>query len=164
MQERSRNLQWEAVSGVWRRRPQRSGVVRGGGPPRVSPFWGTPYYEEKSYLYWFVVKISFPFSFGTKTNQFSGKDLFVFVLDFTFLGRKRTNLTAMTFFCFCFSIFTYFRIEKGWHHEILPLLLPSLATPLPHRLKILHFFFHNQLNFRAILIKNNAFKTWHRNS
>ena len=32
----------------------------------------------------------------------------------------------------------------------------------PQRLKILHFF-QKYLNFRAILIKNNAFKTWHRN-
>ena len=24
-------------------------------------------------------------------------------------------------------------------------------------------FLHNELNFRAILIENNAFKTWHRN-
>ena len=31
----------------------------------------------------------------------------------------------------------------------------------PPTLEILHFA--KQLNFKAILIKNNAFKTWHRN-
>ena len=34
--------------------------------------------------------------------------------------------------------------------------------PSPQRLKILRFF-KKKLNFSAILIKNNAFKTWHRN-
>ena len=33
----------------------------------------------------------------------------------------------------------------------------------PQRSKILRFFFQKQRNFRARLIKNNAFKTWHRN-
>ena len=33
----------------------------------------------------------------------------------------------------------------------------------PQRLKILHFFFKNNLILGAILIKNHAFKTWHRN-
>ena len=33
----------------------------------------------------------------------------------------------------------------------------------PQRSKILHFFCKNNLIFRAIVIKNIAFKTWHRN-
>ena len=32
----------------------------------------------------------------------------------------------------------------------------------PQRSKILHFL-QNELNFKAILIENNAFRTWHRN-
>ena len=32
----------------------------------------------------------------------------------------------------------------------------------PQRSKIFHFL-QKELNFRATLIKNNAFKTWHRN-
>ena len=75
----------------------------------------------------------------------AAKTFFFFGLDFTFLGRKRTNLTAMTFFVFVFRSSSIFGPKKGWHHEILPLLPPSLATPLPHRLKILHFFFTSKL-------------------
>ena len=33
----------------------------------------------------------------------------------------------------------------------------------PPALKIFAFFLQNELNFIAILIKNNAFRTWHKN-
>ena len=33
----------------------------------------------------------------------------------------------------------------------------------PPALKIFAFFLQNELNFRAILIENNAFRTWHKN-
>ena len=33
----------------------------------------------------------------------------------------------------------------------------------PPALENFAFFLHKYLNFRAILIENNAFKTWHRN-
>ena len=69
----------------------------GGGAPRVSPFWVTPYYEVKPYLHWFVVKILFP-SFELKTNQFSGKDFFWFWNSHISGLKKPITLTAMTFF------------------------------------------------------------------
>ena len=33
----------------------------------------------------------------------------------------------------------------------------------PPALKTFAFFFQNELNFIAILIENNAFRTWHKN-
>ena len=123
--------------------------VQGGqnGHPGCHHFGVTPFYEVKPHLHWFAV-IFFPSSFRPKTNQFSVEDLFLsfcFGLHI-FLGRKPTNLTAMT--CFCL-VFTYFWTEKEWHHKIPPRVPPSLATPL---VSVKSFVSYDQ-NF-AVLVKN----------
>ena len=105
-----------------------SGVARGAARPGCHHFGVTPYYKVKPYLLWFVGTIFFPSSFGPKSNQFSGEDLFFYCLWTSHISGPKTHLIWRRWPFFL--VFTYFWTEKEWHHEIPPRVPPSLATPL----------------------------------
>ena len=90
-----------------------SGVARGGGPPRVTPWSGTILWCESI------------------TPLICGKDLVFFCLVSDLIWTKNPPILRRRSF---FLVFTYFWTEKRWHHVIqprVPRVPPSLATHVP---------------------------------
>ena len=111
--------------------------LEGGGPPRVSPFWGDIilWCETISsptcgkYLTFFTLFGRPHPHLDYKPIDFLGEDLFFFF----FFWSSHTFGPKTHLFCsedLFFLVFTYFWCEKGCHHEIPSRVPPFLATPL----------------------------------